>query len=92
MSTDTPNIAKLLDLATRLRGLLADPHPGYITWHEGVRQLATEIGTFQGMVVSRPEREAALTNLADEWESMPERDYTPLYFASKLRHVLAMDR
>ena len=90
MPSDTPNIEKLLDLATRLQGLLADPQSGYFTWHEAVHQITTEIGTFRGMVPARPEREAALAKLANKWAATA--DYTALYLASKLRAVLAMDR
>ena len=93
MPSDTPNIAKLLDLATRLQGLLADPQSGYFTWHEAVHQVATEIGAFVGMVPARPEREVALAKLADEWFAWPDvTSYSGRYFASKLRAVLTLER
>lgn len=93
MPSDTPNIEKLLDLATRLQGLLADPHPGYISWHGSVHQVAGEIGSIIGMVYPRPAREQQLAALADEWAARTETSgYTPLYFASKLRAAPATDR
>ena len=50
MPSDTPNIEKLYDLAIRLRDLLADPHPGYVSWRACVYQTAEGIGAFVGMV------------------------------------------
>jgi hypothetical protein len=92
MPSDTPT-DKLLALATRLQGLLSDPQPGYFTWHEAVHQTTTEIGAFAGMAPARPERETALAKLADEWADWSEYDgHAPMYFASKLRAVLAMER
>ena len=87
--SDTPNIEKLLDLARKLEGLLADPHPGYISWHGGVHQVAGEIGTIIGMVYPQPAREQRLIALADEWFGYAgDGQYSPRYFAGKLRAVL----
>ena len=53
---DNKNIKELKCLAERLVRLLAEPEPGFITWHMLVGLTARQIGEFVGMVA--PEKEA----------------------------------
>lgn len=42
------DIAKMIDIVTRLKSLLEDPQTGMFTWHEAVGRVLSELDALRG--------------------------------------------